>query len=706
MGDGKTCQYGYVKQYSSSSGVVLDEFAKAKQFTTLEKAREYIGAIIDKCKVSGKPRYTIHDFSVDWEQWELKYVDDEGNSNIHVFGRGEIKSAKSDGKPPYYVEIGGKKWFLEQERLVQSGTTQSTMPTNSDQFVYERGGAKDVEYSVPTIGLFVRAYRATLVPERYADYLYIDNGGLSFKVSEESESFVDAMTKVPPFYADEVTRNKLGDLNNVQTLVDYSTFIHQSEDPDKVKGCGSFNPLFIDAVLKYGLEERDTNSKDLQGQIIQTESGKDILLDNFSEKTRLRLQLEDGEIDEYLKIYTNYVRVDDGHGDWHYDLYFNVQNLLNSPFEYISSVTNQPNVLIIPDSYLYLTGDKFVDKGDHNEIDEKKMDKLKEGGELAIYGQVKTYSGDQLSDVSTLKLFTYRVYNVSDDKPKFLIEKVYDITKTALTSNVENTIRIEFQNVMWTVDEDMFEYVDDSFAKSQERQFQKLFQDVTVVQPVKIWYNWNRGDDYRINSISFDLVNDVIDFEHTPRLCDYWEQSRTLRDGEQNGIPYYDRWSDNCMSLSVDENTGVPRLTLNYSADCGYNFETIYLKWKLPVGFNVMDTIDRLQGYVFSSTAYNVTVDSNNSFATPVLDIVKGYVTTRVKKIGRMYLGLEHSTTKRKHGFVLTNLKNAILNAIGEGNRNSTIYNAIPEDEMVFRANIASDETFGLPAPDFDNNEK
>ena len=58
------------------------------------------------------------------------------------------------------------------------------------------------------------------------DYLYVANGGLTFKVSEESYSFADAMTKIPPFHIDEVLRNKINDLNDLQVLEEYSTFIH------------------------------------------------------------------------------------------------------------------------------------------------------------------------------------------------------------------------------------------------------------------------------------------------------------------------------------------------------------------------------------------------------------------------------------------------------------------------------------------------
>lgn len=178
-----------------------------------------------------------------------------------------------------------------------------------------------------------------------------------------------------------------------------------------------------------------------------------IQLDNFSSANRLALQLEDGEIDDLLKIYTNYVRKDDGHGDFHYDLYFNIQNLFNSPFEYISSITKQPNVLIAPDSYLYLPGKKVKDMGDHNEIDMDKVKAIQEGGVLSIYGQAKAYSDGVLSDTKLVKLFTYRVYNVSDDKPKFLIDKVYDITKASMQDEVENRIELEFQDVMWTLQE-------------------------------------------------------------------------------------------------------------------------------------------------------------------------------------------------------------------------------------------------------------
>jgi len=323
---------------------------------------------------------------------------------------------EDDGKP-------NDVWIDESKQYVEDGDGRSMLPR-------KRINPSDVVYKKPGIGGFTWAHRTRDVkPQNYIDYLYVKNGSLAFKISEESESFADAMSMIPPFFIDERLKNKLQDLNDIQILDECSTFIHQSEDPNKVKDCGAFNPLVVDAVLNYGLEGRDGGKENELIEVDIPEDGQTTSpvrvfeLDNLTDETRLKLQLEDGEIDDYLKIYTNYVRREDGHGDWHYDLYFNIQNLFKSPFEYISSVTKQANVLVIPDSYLYLTGDKFRESEDktHNEIDDKKMKVIKEGGELSIYGQVKSYSNDMLSDVKTIKLFTYKIHNISDDKPKFLI---------------------------------------------------------------------------------------------------------------------------------------------------------------------------------------------------------------------------------------------------------------------------------------------
>lgn len=452
-----------------------------------------------------------------------------------------------------------------------------------------------------------------------------------------------------------------------------------------MKDCSAFNPLSVNAVLKYGVEQRDGRGGGETSDppcIVCAENGKAIELDNISHATRMKLQLEDGEIDDCLKIYTNYERVDDGHGDWHYDLWFNIQNLFNSPFEYVSTVTGQPNVLIIPDSYLYLTGDKFKEAGDHNVIDEDKVESIRKGGALSIYGQVKTYSNDNLQSVRTIKLFTYRVYNISDDKPKFLMEKTFDITKSTLNDVVKDKLKIEFSDVMWTIGRDSFAtdsticYESDiagdvlcgasdqtvcyNHRTTKNNVFRVLDKDIVVVQPLKICQDWRKDDESRTLSVSFDIVSDIMDFGAVPELCGYDVQNRTLRNRGDNNLPYYDHWSDRYMKLEINPVTNIPRLTLIWDDDCGFNFETVYLRWRMPRGFRIMDTIDRLMGYAFSSTAENVVVKCNNEMNVPDIEVVKGHVVPRVESRGRMYLGMEHSTTMRRNGFVLKGLKDAV----------------------------------------------
>lgn len=149
------------------------------------------------------------------------------------------------------------------------------------------------------------------------------------------------------------------------------------------------------------------------------------------------------------------------------------------------------------------------------------------------------------------------------------------------------------------------------------------------------------------------------------------------------GYPQYDHWSDRYITLEVNKDTGIPRMTLTYDPQAGFNFERIYLKWRLPAGCRVLDTLDRLGGYVFSSTAQNVVAECNSNSVTPMFNVSTGYVTARVHRPGEMYLGLEHSTKMRKNGYVLTGLADAIRDALFAGEANPTLRHfTITENEL------------------------
>lgn len=257
------------------------------------------------------------------------------------------------------------------------------------------------------------------------------------------------------------------------------------------------------------------------------------------------------------------------------------------------------------------------------------------------------------------------------------------MTKATLQKKVSKQVKLEFSDVLWQIDENKFEFLN---GAEDPNKFRMLNQDVVVVQPIQVKYNWDKNDDNRIRELSFDIANDIIDFGAVPELCEYPIQARTLRNdfmsanGNMWREPYYDHWSDRNMKLEVNPTTNIPRLTLTFP-DGGYNFETIYLRWRLPKGFRVMDTVDRLGGYVFGSTASNVVVDCGSTVAVPEVESTIGHVVVRVKQPETMYLGLEHSTTKRMNGYVITSLASVIQDALQKGKFNPTLDSAIQESD-------------------------
>ena len=202
------------------------------------------------------------DFDGQSNVWKSREVSWSGEPILR-FQLNDVRG--TDRLPPYWVEVDGDKWYLEQSELVEDGERSFQFGDTQNVLYHDNNGGKEQPgrndngnvYPKPGMGKFIYAHKVKEVPEKYADYLYIKSGGLAFKISEESQSFSEALTKIPPFHVDEKMKNKLQDLNNVKVMKEYSTFIHQSEDPDKVKDCRNFNPISIDAVLKHGLEQRE-----------------------------------------------------------------------------------------------------------------------------------------------------------------------------------------------------------------------------------------------------------------------------------------------------------------------------------------------------------------------------------------------------------------------------------------------------------------
>lgn len=116
-------------------------------------------------------------------------------------------------------------------------------------------------------------------------------------------------------------------------------------------------------------------------------------------------------IQDLLNIQVNYSKDANGR----LTLFFNYANYINTPF--VKYVDGKFKIDTIDRTYLMLK------PGEH--------------GELDIVVQARYYVGEQLYGYRNIKMLTFRIHNLSDDKPKFYITKTYELRPGAL--NAEKT---------------------------------------------------------------------------------------------------------------------------------------------------------------------------------------------------------------------------------------------------------------------------
>lgn len=121
-------------------------------------------------------------------------------------------------------------------------------------------------------------------------------------------------------------------------------------------------------------------------------------------------------INELFKIYINYK-----YNNGKITLYFNYYNYLNSPF-----------IKILDDGLSYLD---IID-GTYLKLEPG------ENGVLDIIFQLKCYSGQSIIGYKNIIIASYRLYNISDDKPKFLIKREHQIEYNKY-SDLETANQIE-----------------------------------------------------------------------------------------------------------------------------------------------------------------------------------------------------------------------------------------------------------------------
>ena len=132
-----------------------------------------------------------------------------------------------------------------------------------------------------------------------------------------------------------------------------------------------------------------------------TEHNSNDIIDNY-----MYVNITDSEktsVNKFMNIYVNYKKEDDDS----ITLYFNYNNYLATP--YVKIDNGKVKTDIVQGTYLKL--------------------KSGESGVLDILVQFKYYEKTELYGYKNVILVSYEIYNISDDKPKFLIRKINQAEK-------------------------------------------------------------------------------------------------------------------------------------------------------------------------------------------------------------------------------------------------------------------------------------
>lgn len=165
-----------------------------------------------------------------------------------------------------------------------------------------------------------------------------------------------------------------------------------------------------DYQYSYGVDnmlsdmESRYNKKQDFGYIVHplfTEQNTNNIIDNY-----MYVNITDSEktsVNKFMNIYVNYKKEDDDS----ITLYFNYNNYLATP--YVKIDNGKIKTDIIKGTYLKL--------------------KSGESDVLDILVQFKYYEKTELYGYKNVVLVSYEIYNISDDKPKFLIRKINQAEK-------------------------------------------------------------------------------------------------------------------------------------------------------------------------------------------------------------------------------------------------------------------------------------
>ncbi len=174
---------------------------------------------------------------------------------------------------------------------------------------------------------------------------------------------------------------------------------------------------------KQTLESCLQNCEEISGLVPR--QSEDLSSDYLTRWSIVNVSHETVDLKRFMKLYVNFKKSQD---DGTVELYFNYFNWFDSP--YIKLIGTKEYVDTIAGTYLKL--------------------KAGEDGVLDIIIQLKQYVDQKLVGYRNIRVLSYHIWNLSDDKPKFLLQKTFEIKKDSQVADAEQryvTVTLETKTV-------------------------------------------------------------------------------------------------------------------------------------------------------------------------------------------------------------------------------------------------------------------
>lgn len=417
--------------------------------------------------------YGIHVYSEPTIQQEHTDVETED----FVIRRQSTIATEDNSSTPryysYYENKYGKRQYLKDidfNKFNQLSDIEILQGTRGLQFKYDEEltfSISDDNFYYPTVNL--------KYPKSLADY--VQSRGLASNMPEDID--ITNVFKEDELYVIDIPNpeelvSSIG-LINMTVSANNAGCILVSEDmfnkdkrlsPYDVRALSNF--VFVDLDGITGDEkiiesdgrtlEQIFDSADLSDwELLGSEDSSSLTEYQFDASKLLSVKADD--IKKLLRLYVNYKK--DAQTNNGIVLYFNYNNYLNTPFIKLEDYRVYTD--IIDGTYLKLAPG--------------------ESGRLDIVIQFRYTEDDVIMGCDNVKVLTYQIYNISDDKPKFLIKEVYrvgddDYLPPEYKFNLAtNTLTVDYQpggefdyTIYW-----------DSLAEIEEFTFDVLY-DNTIIE--------------------------------------------------------------------------------------------------------------------------------------------------------------------------------------------------------------------------------